>query len=87
MGAEEDAVRVVRQLCEGFAGHDAEALRPLFTDDIVYHNIPMDPAVGIDDTITFITGFFSMCESMPPWRSPAALLPTQTSCTPCDDLL
>ena len=28
------------------------------------HNIPMDPAVGIDDTIAFIDDFFAMCESM-----------------------
>ena len=64
MGAAEDAERVVREMCDAFAEHDAEALRPFFTDDIVYHNIPMDPAVGIDDTIAFITGFFAMCESM-----------------------
>ena len=64
MGTAGDAERVVRELCDGFAKHDAEALRPLFTEDIVYHNIPMDPAVGIEETITFISGFFAMCESM-----------------------
>ena len=64
MGAAQDAELVVRGLCDAFAKHDAEALRPFFTDDIVYHNIPMDPAVGIDDTIAFINGFFSMCQSM-----------------------
>ena len=64
MGDVEDAERVVRDMCAAFAEHDAEALRPFFTDDIVYHNIPMDPAVGIEDTITFISGFFAMCESM-----------------------
>jgi limonene-1,2-epoxide hydrolase len=64
MGAEEDAERVVRDMCETFAQHDAEALRPFFTDDVVYHNIPMDPAVGIDDAIAFVEGFFAMCENM-----------------------
>jgi limonene-1,2-epoxide hydrolase len=64
MGAAEDAERVVREMCATFEQHDAEALRPFFTDDIVYHNIPMDPAVGIDETVTFISGFFAMCESM-----------------------
>ena len=64
MGTAEDAERVVRDLCGAFAKHDAEALRPFFTDDVVYHNIPMDPAVGIDATIAFIDGFFAMCESM-----------------------
>jgi limonene-1,2-epoxide hydrolase len=64
MGTAEDAERVVRDLCDGFAKHDAEALRQFFTDDVVYHNIPMDPAVGIDATIAFIDGFFAMCEKM-----------------------
>jgi limonene-1,2-epoxide hydrolase len=64
MGDAENAERVVRELCDGFAKHDAEALRVFFTDDVVYHNIPMDPAVGIDATIAFIDGFFAMCEGM-----------------------
>jgi limonene-1,2-epoxide hydrolase len=64
MGAAEDAERVVREMCDTFAKHDAQALRPFFTDDVVYHNIPMDPAVGIDATIAFIEGFFAMCENM-----------------------
>src|ERR1700722_7429207 len=64
MGDAENAERVVRDLCDGFAKHDAEALREFFTDDVVYHNIPLDPAVGIDATIAFIEGFFGMCQSM-----------------------
>ena len=64
MGASEDAERVVRDMCDAFAKHDAQALRPFFTDDVVYHNIPMDPAVGIEATIVFIEGFFAMCENM-----------------------
>lgn len=64
MGTAEDAERVVRTFCDAFDGRDAEALRPWFTDDVVYHNIPLDPAVGIDATIAFIDAFFGMCESM-----------------------
>jgi limonene-1,2-epoxide hydrolase len=64
MGSGEDAERVVRDLCAAFEKHDAEALRRFFTDDVVYHNIPMDPAVGIDATIEFITGFFGMFEGV-----------------------
>lgn len=64
MGTAEDAERVVRDLCDTFAKHDAEAFRPFLTDDVVYHNIPMDPAVGIDAAIAFIEGFFGMCQSM-----------------------
>ena|SRR6202035_3587964 len=64
MGTAEDAERVVRDMCDAFAKHDAEALRPFFTEDVVYHNIPMDPAVGIDATVAFIAGFFAMCDNM-----------------------
>jgi len=64
MGVAEDAERVVRDFCATFAQHDAEALRPFFTDDVVYHNMPMDPAVGIDAAVAFIDGFFGMCDGM-----------------------
>jgi limonene-1,2-epoxide hydrolase len=64
MGGAEDPEHVVRAFCDAFDGRDAEALRPYFTDDVVYHNIPLDPAVGIDATIAFIDAFFGMCESM-----------------------
>ena len=64
MGAEEQSEQVVRDLCAAFAKQDAESLRRFFTEDVVYHNIPMDPAVGIEATIAFIKGFFGMFESM-----------------------
>lgn len=64
MAGTSDAERVVRDMCAAFEKHDAEALRPFFTEDVVYHNIPMDPAVGIDEAIAFLQGFFSMCDSL-----------------------
>ncbi len=64
MGSAEDAERLIREFGETFTKHDAEALRPFFTDDVVYHNMPMDPAVGIDAAVAFIDGFFGMCEAM-----------------------
>ncbi len=64
MGSEQDAERLVRDFCAAFAKHDAEAVRPFFTDDVVYHNIPMDPAVGIDDAVAFLAGFLAMCDRM-----------------------
>jgi limonene-1,2-epoxide hydrolase len=64
MGSAGDAERLVRDFCAAFEKHDAEALRSFFTDDVVYHNMPMDPAVGIDAAVAFIAGFFGMCESM-----------------------
>jgi limonene-1,2-epoxide hydrolase len=64
VGATGDAEQVVLDLAEAFKKHDAEALRPFFTDDVVYHNIPMDAAVGIDATIAVIEGFLGMSESL-----------------------
>ena len=64
MTTPDEAERVVRDMCETFAKHDAEALRPFFTEDVVYHNIPMEPAVGIDAAIAFVEGFFAMCDDM-----------------------
>ncbi len=62
MGIEADAERVARELLDVLAKHDAAAFRPLFTDDVVYHNIPMEPAVGIEAAIAFLEGFFGMFE-------------------------
>jgi limonene-1,2-epoxide hydrolase len=39
-------------------------LRGYFSDDIVYHNIPMEPAEGIEATMAVIDMFVGMCESM-----------------------
>ena len=64
MGTEADAERLVRDFCAAFDQHDAQALRPFLTDDVVYHNIPMEPSVGIEPTIGFIEGFLGMCQKM-----------------------
>ena len=63
MGTEEEAERIVREFCVAFGTRDPEALRPYLADDVVYHNIPLEPAVGIEDTLAFIEGFFGMFES------------------------
>jgi limonene-1,2-epoxide hydrolase len=63
-GADRDPERLVRDFCDAVSGGDAEALRPYFTDDIVYHNIPMDPCVGADAAVAFLAGFFAMCDAM-----------------------
>jgi limonene-1,2-epoxide hydrolase len=63
MGIEEASEQVVREFCDALTQHDIEAVRGFFTDDVVYHNIPMDPAVGIEDAMTFLEGFFGMFES------------------------
>ncbi len=57
-----DPETLVREFCEVFGRHDAQALRPYMADDITYHNIPMEPCVGADAAIAFIEGFFAMCD-------------------------
>ncbi len=38
--------QVVREFCEAWSRKDAEELLGFFTDDAVYHNIPMPPVAG-----------------------------------------
>ncbi len=56
--------QVVRRFCDAVTGMDPEALRPFLADDVVYHNIPMDPAVGIDAAIETLSMFFGMCTAV-----------------------
>lgn len=39
---------VIRRFCEAFPRRDVEELLGFFTDDAVYHNIPLAPAVGTE---------------------------------------
>jgi limonene-1,2-epoxide hydrolase len=64
MSNDEDSERLVRDFCQAFAAHDAEVLRPFFADEVVYHNIPMDPVEGVDATIAFLAGFLAMCDKL-----------------------
>jgi limonene-1,2-epoxide hydrolase len=54
-----DAKQVVRDFCAAWERLDRQAILDAFTDDAVYHNIPMQPAAGkeaIGQLITFILG-------------------------------
>jgi limonene-1,2-epoxide hydrolase len=64
MGTPEESEQLVREFCAAFTRHDASALRPFLADDVVYHNMPMDPVVGVDAAVSFIDGFFGMCDAM-----------------------
>ena len=57
MASEEDAERTVRDCLAALESHDSALLRPFLTDDVVYHNIPVDPAVGLEATIAFFGMF------------------------------
>ena len=43
-----DPETVVREFCAAFARRDVDELLGYFTDDAVYHNIPMAPVTGKD---------------------------------------
>ena len=43
-----DGVQVVRDFCEAWEARDQQRILDAFTDDAVYHNIPMQPAAGKD---------------------------------------
>ena len=58
------AEQVVQDFCAAASTRDPEALRAFFSDDVVYHNIPMDPAEGIDATMAVIDMFLGMCEAL-----------------------
>ena len=55
---------VVREFCAAASTRDPHVLRGFLADDVVYHNIPMDPAVGIDATMVVIDMFVTMCEAL-----------------------
>jgi limonene-1,2-epoxide hydrolase len=55
---------LVRAGCAAMSRRDVDALRPLFSDDVVYHNIPMEPAVGLEATLEAMQLFFGMFEAI-----------------------
>ena len=58
------AETVVREFCAAVSQRDAGVLRAFFADDVVYHNIPMGPAEGIEATMATIDMFLSICEGL-----------------------
>jgi limonene-1,2-epoxide hydrolase len=58
------AEQVVRDFCAAASTRDPEVLRAFFADDVVYHNIPMDPAEGIEATMAVINLFVTIGESL-----------------------
>jgi limonene-1,2-epoxide hydrolase len=52
-----DAIDIVRRFCAAWEKGDVDALLDFFTDDAVYHNIPIDPVQGKDAIRATIAGF------------------------------
>ena len=51
-----DADRIVRDFCAAFDRGDVDAIVDAFTDDAVYHNIPMQPCRGKQEIRQFLAG-------------------------------
>ena len=54
------AKEIVQQFCDGLVNRDAEALRPLLADEVIYQNAGMPAAEGIEDTLAALTFQFEM---------------------------
>ena len=52
-----NAVDVVTSFCEAWKNVDLDRIVEFFTDDAVYHNIPVAPVTGKDAIRTTIAGF------------------------------
>jgi limonene-1,2-epoxide hydrolase len=55
---------VVASLADAWAAMDIDRIMGHFTDDIVYHNMPMEPAEGPEAVRATIEGFLGMAESI-----------------------
>ena len=62
----ESASDLVRRFCEAWSARplDAAALAAYFSDDAVYHNIPIDPVKGRDAIAATIAGFTTGVEGI-----------------------
>jgi limonene-1,2-epoxide hydrolase len=54
------AKEIVQEFCDRMVGRDAEALRPLLADDVIYQNTGMEAASGIDAVLENVAGQFAM---------------------------
>jgi limonene-1,2-epoxide hydrolase len=61
----ESPIELVRRFCDAWgAGRKPEELAAFFTDDAVYHNIPIDPVTGRDSIAATIAGFTAGVEKI-----------------------
>lgn len=59
-----DPAAIVTEFCAAWERMDADELAGYFTDDGVYHNIPMEPAEGRDAIRELLVGMKSMISSI-----------------------
>lgn len=57
-------IDLVRNFCAAWGAGDLDALLDYFTDDAVYHNMPIDPVTGKDAIRATIEGFTAGVEKI-----------------------
>ena len=57
-------IEVVRHFCEQVSEGNAEQCASFFSDDAVYHNIPLDPILGRDNIRDTIAMFLGMADKV-----------------------
>ena len=55
---------IVTNFCDAFARRDPDELAGYFTEDAVYHNIPLEPVQGRAAIRDTIAGFSGMAEKI-----------------------
>jgi limonene-1,2-epoxide hydrolase len=58
------ADELVTEFCKLWSSPDPEKLASYFTEDAVYHNIPMDPVQGREAIREFIAGFTTAIDAI-----------------------
>ena len=59
-----DAEKVVTEFCNAWPRKNIDELLGYFTDDAVYHNIPLEPAKGKEAIRGFINTFLPLAKSL-----------------------
>ena len=59
-----DAEKIVTEFCNAWPRKNIDELLGFFTDDAVYHNIPLEPARGKDAIRAVINTFLPMAKSI-----------------------
>jgi limonene-1,2-epoxide hydrolase len=59
-----DAKQIVRDFCAAWEARDQQRILDAFTDDAVYHNMPMPPAAGKDAIKGLLTVILAPAQSV-----------------------
>ncbi len=59
-----DNQAIVRDFIDACNANDVERVMTFFTDDCVYHNVPIDPVTGPDAIRGVLTGFMGMASEI-----------------------